>query len=126
MRRFGKWLGRLLLALVLAAVVVGLSKREEITRLLAVNSLFSAEKIVSNFSHMDAAFLTTPVPRGNGPTTALDYGPETTLPSQVNQWITDRTVTALVVLKDGDIVYENYFQGTGPDDLRISWSVAKS
>jgi CubicO group peptidase (beta-lactamase class C family) len=126
MRRFGKWLGRLLLALVLAAVVVGLWKREEITRLLAVNSLFSAEKIVSNFSHMDAAFLTTPVPRGNGPTTALDYGPETTLPSQVNQWITDRTVTALVVLKDGDIVYENYFQGTGPDDLRISWSVAKS
>lgn len=126
MRRFGKWLGRLLLALVLAAVVVGLWKREEITRLLAVNSLFSAEKIVSNFSHMDAAFLTTPVPRGNGPTTALDYGPETTLPSQVNQWITDRAVTALVVLKDGDIVYENYFQGTGPDDLRISWSVAKS
>ncbi|MBM1311483.1 serine hydrolase [Sulfitobacter mediterraneus] len=126
MRRFGKWLGRLLLALVLAAVVVGLWKREEITRLLAVNSLFSAEKIVSNFSHMDAAFLTTPVPRGNGPTTALDYGPETTLPSQVDQWITDRTVTALVVLKDGDIVYENYFQGTGPDDLRISWSVAKS
>ncbi|KIN79228.1 serine hydrolase domain-containing protein [Sulfitobacter mediterraneus] len=126
MRRFGKWLGRLLLALVLAAVVVGLWKLEEITRLLAVNSLFSAEKIVSNFSHMDAAFLTTPVPRGNGPTTALDYGPETTLPSQVNQWITDRAVTALVVLKDGDIVYENYFQGTGPDDLRISWSVAKS
>ena len=31
-----------------------------------------------------------------------------------------------MVLKDGDIVYENYFQGTGPDDLRISWSVAKS
>lgn len=126
MRTFGKWLGRLLLALVLAAVVIGLWKREEITRLLAVNSLFSADKIITNFSHMDAAFLTTPVPRGNGPTTALDYGPETTLPSQVDQWITDRTVTALVVLKDGDIVYENYFQGTGPDDLRISWSVAKS
>jgi len=29
MRSFGKWLGRLLLALVLAAVVVGLWKREE-------------------------------------------------------------------------------------------------
>lgn len=126
MRSFGKWLGRLLLALVLAAVVVGLWKREEITRLLAVNSLFSADKIVSNFSHMDAAFLTVPVPRGNGPTAPLDYGPETALPSEVDQWITDRTVTALVVLKDGEIVYENYFQGTGPDDLRISWSVAKS
>ena len=126
MRTFGKWLGRLILALILAAVVIGLWKREEITRLLAVNSLFSADKIISNFSHMDAAFLTAPVPRGDGPTVPLDYGPETTLPAEVDQWIVDRTVTALVVLKDGDIVYENYFQGTGPDDLRISWSVAKS
>ena len=126
MRTFGKWLGRLILALILAAVVIGLWKREEITRLLAVNSLFSADKIISNFSHMDAAFLTAPVPRGDGPTVPLDYGPETTLPAEVDQWIVDRTVTALVVLKGGDIVYENYFQGTGPDDLRISWSVAKS
>jgi len=126
MRTFGKWLGRLILALILAAVVIGLWKREEITRLLAVNSLFSADKIISNFSHMDAAFLTAPVQRGDGPTVPLDYGPETTLPAEVDQWIVDRTVTALVVLKSGDIVYENYFQGTGPDDLRISWSVAKS
>ncbi len=126
MRTFGKWLGRILLALVLAAVVVGIWKREQITRLLAVNSLFSEEKIVQNFSHMDAAFLTQPVPRGNGPTSELSYGPETDLPAAVDSWITDRDVTSLVVLKDGRLVYENYFKGTGPDDLRISWSVAKS
>jgi CubicO group peptidase (beta-lactamase class C family) len=30
------------------------------------------------------------------------------------------------VMKDGKIVYENYFKGTGPEDLRISWSMAKS
>ena len=46
MRTFGKWLGRVLLALLVAAVVIGLWKREEIERLLAVNSLFSEEKIV--------------------------------------------------------------------------------
>ena len=126
MRRFGKWLGRVLLALVVIAVAVGLWKREEITRLLAVNSLFSEEKIVTNFSNMNAAFLSVPVPRGNGPTSELPYGPETALPAEVDQWIEDRDVTALLVMKDGAIVYENYFLGTGPEDLRISWSMAKS
>jgi CubicO group peptidase (beta-lactamase class C family) len=126
MRTFGKWLGRILLALLLAAVVVGLWKRDEITRLMAVNSLFSEDKIVFNFSHMDQAFLSTPVSRGDGPTAELAYGPEFALPQDVDDWITERDVTALVVLKDGQIAYENYFKGTEPDDLRISWSVAKS
>jgi hypothetical protein len=126
MRTFGKWLGRMLLALVVAIVVVGVWKREQITRLLAVNSLFSEGKIVQNFSHMDAAFLSVPVSRGDGPTSELSYGPETDLPAAVNDWIKDRTVTALLVLKNGEIVYENYFQGTGADDRRISWSMAKS
>ncbi|SFS98609.1 hypothetical protein SAMN04488040_2612 [Sulfitobacter marinus] len=126
MRTFGKWLGRILLALVLAAVVVGFWKRDEISRLLAVNSLFSEDKIVSNFSHMDRAFLSTPVSRGSGPTTELKYGDEFTLPEPVDDWIAQRDVTALVVLKDGDIVYENYFKDTAPEDRRISWSVAKS
>lgn len=126
MRVFLKWLVRILLALVLALIVVGVWKRDEITRLMAVNSLFAEDKIVSNFSNMDQAFLSTPVSRGNGPTAELGYGPEVTLPAQVDDWIIQRDVTALVVLKDGQIVYENYFKGTKPEDLRISWSVAKS
>jgi CubicO group peptidase (beta-lactamase class C family) len=126
MRVFGKWLGRVLFALVLAAIVVGVWKRDEISRLLAVNSLFSEDKIVFNFSNMDQAFLSTPVPRGNGPTAELTYGPEFTLPSKVDDWIAARDVTALVILKDGQIVYENYFKGTDPEDRRVSWSVAKS
>ena len=126
MRTFGKWLGRVLLALLVAAVVIGLWKREEIERLLAVNSLFSEEKIVHNFSHMDEAFLSKPLSRGDGPTAELSYGPEYAPSAPVNDWIEARDVTALVVLKDGQIVYENYFKGTQPDDLRISWSVAKS
>lgn len=126
MRRFGKWMGRILLVLVLAAVVVGLWKREEITRLLAVNSLFSKEKIITNFSNMKGAFLSTPVPRGMGPTAELNYGHDLVLTPEMEQWITDRNVTGLVVLKDGKIVHENYFLETTANDLRISWSVAKS
>ena len=126
MRTIGKWLGRILLALCLAAIVVGVWKREEIARLWAVNSLFSEDKIVHNFTHMDAAFLSAPVPRGNGPTSTLNYGPETELPPGVADWIAERDVTSILVMKDGEIRFEEYFLGTGPDDHRISWSVAKS
>jgi CubicO group peptidase (beta-lactamase class C family) len=126
MRTFGKWLGRILLVLVLAAVVVGFWQREQIMRLLAVNSLFSEEKIVANFSNMDAAFLSVPVSRGMGPTAELPYGPDAALPGQVTDWVVARDVTALVVLKDGEIVHESYYKGTAAEDLRISWSVAKS
>lgn len=126
MRTFGKWIFRLFLMLALAAVVVGLWQREQITRLLAVNSLFSEEKIVNNFSHMNAAFLTMPVARGNGPTAELLYGADAKLPPEIMDWVEARDVTALVVLKNGEIVHESYYKGTAPDDLRISWSVAKS
>ncbi len=126
MRSAFKWLLRLVFALALAALVVGFWKREEIQRLMAVNSLFSEEKIVNNFSHMDEAFLTTDLPRGDGPTWELPYGPGFDLPDGTDQWIEDRAVTSLLVMQDGAIRFEEYFLGTGPDDRRISWSVAKS
>ncbi len=126
MRTFGKWLGRLLLMLVLAAAAIGFYKREEIMRLMAVNSLFSEDKIVSNFSNMNAAFLTAPLSRGPLATSELSYGAETTLPDDTAEWIKERSVTSLLVMKDGSIRYEEYFLGTGPEDRRISWSIAKS
>lgn len=126
MRTFIKWLLRLVLALALAALVVGFWKREELTRLMAVNSLFSEERIVQNFSNMDQAFLTLPLDRGTGPTAPLPYGPEWELPPQVSAWVEDRAVTSLLVMQGGEIRYENYFLGTAPEDRRISWSVAKS
>lgn len=81
MGRIFKLLLRGLLVLVVLALAFGLWKREEIQRLLAVNSLFSPEKIVDNFSNMDAAFLTTPVGRGNGPVSPLPQGAEMALPT---------------------------------------------
>ncbi|MEZ5913430.1 MAG: serine hydrolase [Paracoccaceae bacterium] len=114
--------------LILALIIGGLAvwKREEIKRLLAVNSLFAAEKIVENFSHMDTMFLTRAVPRGNGPVSPLPAGVETPLPAGADSWIADRAITGLVVLKSGAVTHESYHLGTAPDDLRISWSVAKS
>ncbi|MFY2822796.1 serine hydrolase domain-containing protein [Ruegeria sp. MALMAid1280] len=126
MKALFKWVLRILLMLVLAAVAVGLWKREEIQRLMAVNSLFSQDKIVHNFSHMDEAFLTVDLPRGDGPTWDLPYGPGFDLPDGTDQWIEDRAVTSLLVLQNGQIRFEEYYLGTTPEDRRISWSVAKS
>lgn len=126
MRVFLKWAGRVLLALVLAAVVIGLWKREEIARLWAVNTLFDEGRIVANFSNMDRAFLTVPVPRGSGASSELPYGPEAVLPEGVERWARERALTSLLVMKDGVIVHEEYFLGTTAEDRRISWSLAKS
>lgn len=126
MRTIGKWLGRALLAVLVAALLLGLWKREEITRLMAVNTLFDEGKIISNFSNMDAAFLTTPVQRGDNAVSPLPYGATATLPPEVDTWIAERTVTGLVVLKNAEIVFEGYYQGTKAEDKRIGWSIAKS
>lgn len=126
MRRVLRISLRILLVLLLAAAALGVWKREEIMRLWAVNTLFAPDRIVQNFSHMDRAFLTTPVPRGDGPVSPLPEGAPYDLPDEVETWIEERSVTALVILDEGDLVHESYHLGTGPDDLRISWSVAKS
>ena len=87
------------LALILAAAA--LWKREEIGRLLAVDSLFEVDTIVQNFSQMDQLFLTRPRSRGEGTVSPLPKGPEATLAPEVQAWIKDRSVTAMVVLKTG-------------------------
>lgn len=126
MRIFGKWLGRALLMLVLAAVVSAVWKREELQRVYTVITLFDADRIVDNFSTMETAFLTVPVPRGDGPVTDLPQGPALTKPDGMDAWIIDADLTSLVVLKGGNIIFEGYYLGTGADDTRISWSLAKS
>ena len=117
---------QVLLVLILLAAAVGVWKRDLVMRLLAVNSLFDAEKIVQNFSHMDTMFLTRPLSRGDGPVSPLPPGPPATLSAEAEAWIEARSVTGLVMLKGGALVHESYYLGTGPEDLRISWSMAKS
>ncbi|MFK7941077.1 MAG: serine hydrolase domain-containing protein [Roseovarius sp.] len=126
MRRFFKWFFRGLILVGLILLCLALWKRDELTRLMAVNTLFEQDKIVANFSNMNAAFLASDVPRGDGPVSDLPTGPDATLPAGADQWIKDRSVTSLLVLKSGQIVHESYHLGTGPEDRRISWSVAKS
>lgn len=126
MRIVVKWLLRAVLMLILAAAVFGFWKREDIFRLLAVNSLFDADRIVSNFSNMDAAFLHSEVAHGAGPVSPLPDGTPMEMPVPYEAWVRARNVTSMLVLKDGQIVHQAYYQATKAEDRRISWSIAKS
>jgi len=121
-----KWTLRFGVAVGIAAFLVGFWKRDEITRLLAVNSLFDENRIISNFSNMEGAFLNRVIPRGDGAISPLPTGTTMTMPAEYAAWVTQRSVTSMLVLRDGQIVHEAYYQGTKADDRRISWSVAKS
>lgn len=126
MRTFGKWLGRALVMAVLATLVMGVLKREELMRLWAVNSLFEPDRIVVNFSNMDRAFLHKPVGPAPQNPVPLSQGPTLTLPEGMADFLAAQKTTSLVVLKNGSLVYEDYFLGTSADDLRIGWSLSKS
>ncbi|MBM7067730.1 serine hydrolase [Actibacterium sp. 188UL27-1] len=121
-----KWVLRGVGAIAGLAAIIGIWKWEEIGRLLAVNSLFAEDKIVSNFSSMDQLFLHTVLPRGDGAVSELPQGVQLVLPDGATTWIEARNVTGLVVLHQGKLVFEEHYQGTKADDRRISWSVAKS
>ena len=127
--RIFKWFGLGLLAVLILLVVLNWSS---IKRLQTVNSLFDADKIVENFSNMDAAFLHRDLTIGEPkpwpediqplPETVMIAGGERNLAEAMEELDT----TALVIIRDGKLIHESYYKGTGRDDLRISWSVAKS
>jgi len=127
--RIVKWVGLGLLALLVLVIVLNWST---IQRLRTVNSLFDADKIVGNFSSMDAAFLHHDLKIGEPqpweedlqdlPETVMLAGNETPL----SDALTELDTTALVIIRDGKLIHESYYKGTGRDDLRISWSMAKS
>lgn len=122
-----KWLRRLgftLLGVLVIAVAFGIWKRDDLRRLMAVNSLFSEELIVGNFSNMRTMFLTAEM--NGGDPTPLPQGEPMVMPDGYTDWLADRSVTAVVVLRGGALVHEEYLLGTGENDLRVSWSVAKS
>lgn len=126
MKTLFKWIVRIVAVLAIALGGLAIWKYEEYQRLMAVLSLFSEEKIVGNFSNMDSAFLNTSLAQGNAQPSPLPRGAQATLPPQVDDWITDRAVTGLVILKDGELVFEEYYKDTNATDLRINWSVSKS
>ncbi|MGB0908432.1 MAG: serine hydrolase domain-containing protein [Maricaulaceae bacterium] len=118
----------LLILAVILAFNVG-----KIKRLLKVNALFEAENIVHNFSNMNEVLYArdlaisgdahewpeTPEPM---PETVDIYGE----PRNVSDLLEQTSTTSFMVIRDGNVLFEDYYLGTDVDDLRISWSMAKS
>lgn len=124
MRRVLKSVLWVLLALVVIGAALAVWQRERLVRLMAVNTLFAEDRIVGNFSNMRSMFLSRDLRAG--PAEPLPRGADLAMPDGFGAWVEARRVTGVVVLHQGAVVHESYYLGTGADDLRISWSVAKS
>jgi len=105
-----------------------------IRRLLRVNSLFTEKNILRNFSDMRGLFFSASLPARSQQPTPLPVQagrlPDSfrfrSTTFDVEKWKSDRAVAAMIVLRDGQIRHEEYRLGTRAEDLRISWSMAKS
>ncbi|MDG1521483.1 MAG: serine hydrolase [Hellea sp.] len=106
---------------------------KNVLRLQTVSTLFDADKIVYNFSNMKEAFLHNQL-ESSPKTYAFDEEIEP-LPNKIKingekfnleNILAELDTTALVIIKDGKLIHESYYRGTQRNDLRISWSVAKS
>jgi len=131
--RFLKWLFYAFLLLVIVGGIAAYLNIDKLKRLNTVNTLFTEEKIVGNFSNLKDIFFSAPIPVSGSDyiwEEALGKLPETFKVGEselnVEDWLTQSKTTSLLVVQDGKIAYESYRLGTGKDDLRISWSVAKS
>lgn len=124
MRRMFRRLGIAILVLAVVGAGIAWWQRAAIARLMAVNSLFAEDRIVGNFSSMDRLFWTRPLRAGTAE--PLPTGPAATMPDGFDAWLQARRITGIVVLHRGEVVHEGYHLGTQADDLRVSWSLAKS
>ncbi|HET8732022.1 MAG TPA: serine hydrolase [Moraxellaceae bacterium] len=105
-----------------------------IRRVYVAATLFDRGSIVSHFTHMAEIFPSTPVPASTAPR-RLPQGAPLVLPARFSafgknfalaQYLRDTGTDGLIVLQDGNVVFEQYFQGNDAQTLHISWSLAKS
>ncbi|UZE95471.1 serine hydrolase domain-containing protein [Alkalimarinus alittae] len=96
-------------------------------------TLFNEDVIVDNFSNMSSIFETVEIEK-TAPLHTFGHAPQP-LPTQypykgenrdAKTFLNNTNTTALLVLKNNDITFENYYLGTTENDQRISWSTAKS
>ena len=124
-----------LIALVsVTLIVTACSKDPQEERLSWASSLFTGVEQYQNFNRVYEFFPTSELIPSNTPL-IFEHGPSIELPSHfifqdnlinVNEYLSRTDVTALLVLKDGTITYENYWLTGGESVKWLSASVAKS
>ncbi len=133
MKKLLKFFGLFVGAILVLGLVVAAFNIDRLKRLHAVNTLFSEDKIISNFSNMKGAFAFSPIVDSGDlekweraikplPANYTQNGAS----KSVKEWMLESKTTSLVVIKNGKLTFDEYYLGTKPDDLRMSWSVGKS
>lgn len=102
-------------------------------RVWQFETLFAPQRIVENFRSMPELFDSNLIP-DSGPVFELEVAPQQ-LPQDfsfqgktiaISDWIKSSGTTGLVVLANGKLVFEGYYQGNDAQSQAISWSVGKS
>ncbi len=136
MKTWIKWTLRFFGILVVVGAILLAFNWERLLRLYNVNTLFAQENIIRNFSNMKDMFFWKPViveksfkpsaqfasKHSPMPQSYEFNGKNGNIASRLEQLAT----TSLLVVHKGVIVHEQYGLGTKSQDLRISWSMAKS
>lgn len=136
MSTFKKWfisIGGILLLALLIAVIVFWKDIQELRGVLRYANTFEPETIVENFRSLYKQYPSSTVQR-SGPVFELPenhralaetyvYNGET---KKIADWIEQTDTTGLLVIKNGTIAFEKYFDGNGKSTRWISMSVAKS
>lgn len=119
---------------VIGAVLIAYLNKDRIDRAAIVASLFSGAEQYENFNRLHTLFPNatlpasrTPFQFGQGDTIDLpkrfEFGGETV---DVDSFLAETDTAALLVIKDGDVVFESYWLTGGRDVTWLSMSVAKS
>ena len=126
-------LNKILIGIFIAIFFAAVIYIPKAIRVYNVVHLFDEDKIVNNFTNMNKIFPSTPIKSSSKshifPTKAFELpssylmdGEERDLIDALDYFKTD----GLIILHDGALLYENYWQGNSKDQKHISWSVAKS
>ncbi len=123
-----------LVALLVTVAVIGLLNRTKIDRAAKVASLFSGAEQYDNFNRMHELFPSAAMPPSTQPV-GFEFGESIELPKQflyqdapidVSTFLDETDTAALLVLKDGKVIYEDYWLTGGEKVTWLSMSVAKS
>jgi len=128
-----KRIGQVLTLGIVASVIIAGVYGTELKQLYKVVNLFNGDVIVHNFSNMEEVMPTKEIKRSGKVRVFNNH--HQNLPAlfsfkgqnfNLNEFLQDTNSTALVVIKGEAITFEQYYLGTTENDLRTSWSMAKS
>jgi CubicO group peptidase (beta-lactamase class C family) len=122
------------LSVIAAAAAVGTVTWRYVERARFVGSLFSGADQVEHFRHMDEIFPARAF-RRTEPVYEIPVGEQISLPAtyrfagrerDTQAFLADVDTTGLIVVRDGSVIYEEYWRGNDRNTRWISWSVGKS